>query len=244
MITIRVDKLIRLALIAVIAMLAVNISPGSAEKLNLQPVTSSALEPSIFANAILWDQLNLSSNYSVSQDFNPSWDNWDVYAADDWNNDQTWVIKKISAQGGWTIDVNLLNASAIHWFIYSDNAGDPAGVPGDMNEFWSISLPPTDPQIVLGGDNQHNVILNLTTPINLPPGTWWLIIFPSLNYDNYGQWGWSGTLNAVWGQKGHLNNPGGGFGLPSGWNPGYYDCDYSFRLEGLLLSYMPLIRKP
>ena len=54
MITISINKLFRLALIAVIALLAVGISPGSAEKLTLQPLMSPLLDPTDMGNAFTY----------------------------------------------------------------------------------------------------------------------------------------------------------------------------------------------
>ena len=54
MITISVNKLFRLALIAVIALLAINISPGSAEKLSLQPLPAPAVDPTDMGSAFTY----------------------------------------------------------------------------------------------------------------------------------------------------------------------------------------------
>ncbi len=106
-------------------------------------------------------------------------------------------------------------------------------MPGDGNEYWSMELPPTDSQVDLGVNEPEDVVLTLSEPVTLPPGTWWLVYFVSLDYASYGhQYGWSGTTDPVWGSAGQQNNPGGGFGLPPGWNVNSYGEDYMFRLEG------------
>jgi hypothetical protein len=198
------NRIVRVLLIAAIILLAVNISPGSAEKLSPQPLPSPVLEPALIPNVILWDQLNPAANWAPSQDFEAAFDSFDTYAGDDWYNGQTWVIQKITTPGicsnGAT---NLSVASSIQWFIYPNAAVESPGVPGDTNEFWSLTLPPSDPQVTLTGVAPAcDIILNLATPIIVPPGTWWLIAYVTMNFTPNGQWGRVLTGNAIWGKEG------------------------------------------
>jgi hypothetical protein len=183
---------------------------------------------------ILWDQYVPSSMAFASQDFEPAWDAFDIYAADDFQNTSPWYVDSILTAGGWNSPVDLHTASAIHWYIYADNGGEPAGVPGDGNEYWSITLSPTDPQVVLESVDARSVLLNLNVPINLPPGTWWLVYYVSMEFNRFGQYGWQATTAPVWGVVGEQNNPGGGFGYPPGWNSNSYNYDYAFRLDGTI----------
>jgi hypothetical protein len=183
--------------------------------------------------AVLWDQYaNWNSSDYAAQDFEPAYDIYDIYAGDDFENTEGWLVDTIVTRGGWGAFVDLSNASAIHWYIYADDGGVPAGVPGDGTEYWSLSLPPSDPQVGLGVYEPEDVELTLGAPIVLPPGNWWLVHFSSLEFGLYGQWGWSGTSDPVWGSPGQQNNPGGGFGLPPGWSPNSASADYMYRLEG------------
>ncbi|NJD61074.1 MAG: hypothetical protein C3F13_18420 [Anaerolineales bacterium] len=195
-----------------------------------------AYQPSVAPQDLLWDQYSPGGAVFAAQDFEPAFNDYDIYAADDFQNAGSWSIEAILTAGGWNSPVDLHNATAIHWFIYEDAGGKPAGVPGDGAEFWSITLPPTDPQVVLGSVDQRSVLLSLNTPINLPPGNWWLVYYASLNFSSYGQYGWQGTTLPKWGVAAQQNNPGGGFGLLPGWNINSYGSDYSFRLEGEIVS--------
>ena len=184
---------------------------------------------------VLWDQYaNWNSNDYAAQDFETAYNAYDIYAGDDFANAEPWAIDTIVTRGGWGMYVNLANASAIHWYIYADGGGKPAGFPGDGNELWSISLAPTDGQVGLGVYEAEDVVLTLNTPINLPAGNWWLVYFASLEYGLYGQYGWSGTTDAVWGNAGMQANPGGGFGMGSDWWTNTGGADNMFRLEGAI----------
>ncbi len=184
--------------------------------------------------AVLWDQYaNWDSTDYATQDFESVYDSYDIFAADDFENTEPWTIETIVVRGGWGGFVDLNNATALHWWICPDNGGEPlCDPPGDGNEVWSISLPPTDPQIQLGVVEPEDVYLTLNTPINLPAGVWWLAYQVSLEYGLYGQYGWSGTNDPVWGAVGKQNNPGGGFGQPPGWWDNTNARDFMFRLEG------------
>jgi hypothetical protein len=155
---------------------------------------------------VLWDQFNPAITDFDSQDFEYAYDAYDIYAGDDFKNAEAWTIESIVTAGGWGYYVDLNNAIAIHCYLYLDVGGVPAGVPGDGTEYWSLTLPPYDPQVALGVSISEDVVLSLDAPIRLPEGHWWLVYFVSLEYGLYGQWGWSGTSDVVWGDPGMQNN--------------------------------------
>ena len=195
--------------------------------------TPKAVPAAINPQDVLWDQYaNWASTDMASQDFEAAYDAYDIYAADDFENLEDWTIETIVSRGGWGYYVDLHNATALHWYIYSDYPGKPAGFPGDGLEYWSITLDPTDPQVGLGVYETEDVVLTLDTPITLPSGHWWLVFFPSLEFTTYGQYGWSGTADPAWGYIGMQANPGGGFGNGDDWWENDYGYDYMFRLEG------------
>jgi hypothetical protein len=202
-----------------------------------QPAAEPVVVP-VAANpeAVLWDQYaNWSSTDHAAQDFETAYDIYDIFAADDFENLETWNIDTITTRGGWGSPVDLNNATAINWWICPDNGGEPlCDPPGDGNEIWTISLPPTDPQVALGVSEPEDVVLTLDTPIVLPAGTWWLVYQVALENGLYGQYGWSSTTDAVWGHVGMQNNPGGGFGMGTGWWDNTYAYDFMFRLEGAI----------
>jgi hypothetical protein len=143
------------------------------------------------------------------------------------------LIDTIVTQGGWGSYVNLNNATSLQWWICPDNGGEPLCTPPyDGSAIWSLSLAPSDPQVYLGLYEAESVVLSLDTPISLPPGHWWLVYQVSLDFDTYGQYGWSTTTDPIWGAPGLQNNPNGGFGMGTGWWPTGSGYDFMFRLEG------------
>jgi len=185
---------------------------------------------------VLWDQYGTASgSVFAAQDFESTYDAYDIYGGDDFVNAEPWQIDKIvTLGGGWNGYTSLLNATAVHWYIYADNGGKPAGFPGDGAEFWSLSLPPDDPAVGYGVYEPEDLILTLDTPINLPAGNWWLVYFASMEFGLYGQCGWAGTSDAVTGYPGEQGNPGGGFGGGTDWHVNSQSQDYMFRLEGTI----------
>jgi len=139
----------------------------------------------------LWDQplSTINTQAYFNQTFVPA-DPTDSWLADDFVSLGTWEISTIFVPGDfWYIRYysNLLNADMLHWYIYEDDGGKPAGYPGSPAvPFWSTSLDPSDPQVSLtkGSENLlSNVTLNLDTPITLAPaGTYWLIFYPEVKW--------------------------------------------------------------
>lgn len=203
-------------------------------------------------NQVLWDQpvVDPDTNYA-NQDM-PDYPGYSSMIADDFIVDSPWAIKTIFMPGGWAGPRNLANASEMHFYIYADDGGVPAGKPtgGGAPPIWSLSIPITDPQLTLyadGRDVATNVMLELTTPLKLKPGHYWLIGYPTLLLSPYGQYGrpTSFTTN---GYLARWINPQGGFGHGSGWLPlsaiGAVETDAAFRIEGeAYRTFLPLILK-
>jgi len=190
--------------------------------------------PTFSSTHVLWDQYaNWSGGDYASQDFGAGWETFDAFAADDFMNISPWLIDTIVTRGGWSYFVDLNFANSLQWWICPDNGGEPLCTPPyDGSAVWSISLVPSDPQVMLGLYEPEDVVLSLNTPISLPPGHWWLVYQASIDYDTYGQYGWSATTDPGWGAPALQNNPGGAFGMGTGWFPTWYYEDFMFRLEG------------
>jgi len=202
------------------------------------PVNNQPVNP----NAVLWDQPVSAANQAayVDQDF-PDFPAFSSFLADDFVNSGPWTINTIFIPGDfWNLATTFMNATSLHWAIYADNAGVPAGYPtGGAPPLWSIALPPTDPQITYStgtGGYPSNTTLNLTTPVVLPPGHYWLMFYPTMGFGAAGQYGRQ-PADTTNGYVGQLINPGGGFGLGTSWQNwtvlGATQQDIAFRLEGL-----------
>ncbi|MBN1295166.1 hypothetical protein JXA80_00200, partial [bacterium] len=166
---------------------------------------------------ILWDQplSAINTNAYISQEF-PDMDTYSSYLSDDFINPVSWTISEVYAPGElWNGGMTLMHASMLHWRIYADQGGVPAGDPsgGGAAPFWSLDLPPYEAQVTIStGSNGYpsNTAVTLATPVTLPAGHWWICFYPTMNYDIGGQFGRQGsdTTNALIAQ---FINPGEGF---------------------------------
>jgi PKD repeat protein len=221
-----------------------------------QPFEGEFVAPAAPQNpeAVLWDQPITTTNLGAyaNQDFETPIDAFDIFIADDFSNGEWWSIDTIYVPGNtWNLGGDLECAGLLHWQIYADDGGMPAGDPwgGGDAPVWNYYGPTSDPNVVFSagvGGFQSDVTLNLDAPLNLPPGDWWLVFYPSLSFSNCFQYGRhvSGTSN---GAPAHVINPGGGFGFPTTWTPvtdpstwgltAYQDM--AFRLEGDTLADVP-----
>jgi len=203
------------------------------------------------SGVILWDQPISATNANayVDQDFT-DFDAFDSFLADDFTNTAFWLIKTIYIPGDlWSGGTDLALATSLNFYIYTNSAGVPSGYPdgglgGSGSPVWSLSVLPSDPQVTLsvgGAGYPSFVTLNLTTPIPLPPGTYWLVFYPEMDFASGGQYGRhvSDTTN---GYVGKLINPGDGFGFGTSWMDmnvlGMTQTDLAFRLEGV--EYLPV----
>ncbi|HOH21533.1 MAG TPA: S8 family serine peptidase, partial [Anaerolineaceae bacterium] len=145
-------------------------------------------------NAILWDQplSAVSTAAYVNQEFS-DYPDFSSFLADDFVAADPWTITSLFIPGdGWNGFSSLLNATALNFQIYADNAGIPAGYPGGGAPVWSLSVPPTDLQVTLttgSGGYLSNATLTPAAPINLPPGHYWLVYYPTMSFGSYGQFG-------------------------------------------------------
>ena len=144
------------------------------------------------SGVVLWDQPLSAANITayVDQDFT-DFDTFDAFLADDFTNTAFWVIKTIYVPGdSWNGSPPLTCATSLNFYIYTNSSGVPSGYPdgglgGSGSPVWSLSVLPSDPQgtLSLGGGGYLTIVtLNLTTPIALPPGTYWLFFFSEMTF--------------------------------------------------------------
>lgn len=231
---------------AAVALAAPAVGPGAQSPL---PTASSGRQsvPRLphAPHAVLWDQpLTIDTNYDdayVSQAF-PDFPSFSTYLADDFVNAVSWSIDEIFVPGDfWNEGTTLLNATSLTFQIWADNAGVPDGNPESGTPFMTVTVPPTDLQVVLGngspGGLPSNVTLLLTTPWVVPPGHWWLVFYPTMSFSPDGQYGRQGA-DTTNGHVGQGVNPGDGFGVGTEWLPwttfpGGPTHDLAFRLDGI-----------
>ncbi len=123
-----------------------------------------------------------------------------TYLADDFTlTDPTTDLAIIQAQGfvnGGNETLANLVGRAVHFRIYGTASGHPNGAP---------EAPATDPNSPpvwqfdtnighagLNVDSNSTIRLDLSAanapPTNLPPGTYWLVVYPEMNYNTEGGW--------------------------------------------------------
>jgi len=191
-------------------------------------------------DAVLWDQplSTVNQNAYVDQEFT-DYPEYSSYLADDFVNQEPWDIDTFFVPGnGWNGFSSLFNADSLTWQIYADNGGVPAGDPSGGGAFWSLTLAPTDPAVMItdgtGGYPSDSTLDLEVTPVHVPAGHWWLVFYPTMSLSGGGQFGRqpSDTTNGYWGQ---FINPGGGFGYGTEWQSwaaiGAAQQDIAFRLE-------------
>jgi hypothetical protein len=219
-------------------------NPGITAK-SPTPTKLGTPQPSAHPEAVLWDQPLSAANQAayVNQQFS-DFTAFSTYLGDDFVNADPWTIETIFVPGDmWNAaSPSLYNATALHWEIYADNGGVPAGNPEAGGAVWSLSLPPGDAQVVIStgtpGGYLSNVTLNLATPVNLPAGHYWFVFYPTMAFSPSGQYGRQ-PADTTNGYTGQAINPQGGFGMGTSWQswmvwPGADRPDMAFRIEGTI----------
>lgn len=204
--------------------------------------------------AVLWDQPLSATNTNAfaSQDFETTMDAYDLAIADDFaTGPLPWEINAIFVPGNtWNTGCDLTCAVLLHFFIFEDAGGVPAGHPwGGALPVWALSVPPMDPQITLTagtGGFLSDVSLALSMPVALPPmQTYWLVFVPEMDFTGCCQYGRQPSDTHNLGDA-MVINPGGGFGFPTVWtsvtDPSTWGGslpplnEFAFRIEGVELA--------
>jgi|WetSurMetagenome_2_1015567.scaffolds.fasta_scaffold03881_2 hypothetical protein len=160
------------------------------------------------------------------------------YIADDFTNAVPWTISTIYVP--MIASTSIANATSLTWSIYPVSGPTPPGYPGSgPAPTWTLTLPPSDPQISIAIDPFYgtpgDVTLNLTSPFVLPAGNWWFECSPTMNLGSFGPVYWQSSLTSN-GSIAQWDNVGGGFGVGTGWvdvSIEYAYHDQAFRLDGL-----------
>lgn len=145
----------------------------------LPPASGVAGRP-VHPDSVLWEQLP-ELTYSIYSDLwaDPELALW---TSDDFENAEMWQIDTIHVPGGMQTG-SLANAQALHWCLYPDAGGAPAGDPFVGGEAWCWSTLPTDPAVTIGGgffdsDVTLDVVAGQGAPLLVPAGHWWLLFYP------------------------------------------------------------------
>lgn len=141
--------------------------------------------------------------------------------------------------------VNILaTATALNWVIYPDAGDKPNGhlwtTPPHQGSVWNFSTPPTGAGVTIDdGATQMSASLDLAAAgqsVELPPGKYWLTMYPTMPGGLSPRWNWYGADQAGTGSM--LIGPGAPFDVnewtltgPGGLNTAVGDV--AFKLEGM-----------
>ena len=203
-------------------------------------ITVSVIPPIPAAPAIiLYDQTDNpaptpppppSNGVITSQDYEPKFDNYDSFAADDFvvPPGQIWNITEVDVIGESSEPPAL--PDSFHVFFYADSGT----LPGTL-----VASRLANPYSVF------TFVIALTSPVSLAEGTYWVSVQAREDFTSSGEWFWGNRLvtsnsGAAW------QNPGGGFGTncPT-WGrkttcrPTQNGPDQLFRLGGTLIAIPP-----
>jgi hypothetical protein len=162
-----------------------------------------ALLPPAAAQVMLWDQTTSPhpSSYTISSNYDPTFDGLDSIAADDfenasggvWDITQVAVIGAYSGSGSSVVDSVLVQ-------IYTDSGGARPSV---------LVHQQTIPAASIGGLATGEFVLPLTPPLKVVPGVYWLAAQANKEYSSsLREWVWreSTALRlspSVWRQPGN-----------------------------------------
>jgi hypothetical protein len=199
-------------------------------------ITISVIPPIPAASAIiLYDQMDNpaptpppppSNGVITSQDYEPEFDNYDSFAADDVvvPEGQIWNITEVDVIG--ESSEPPVPPDSFHVFFYADSGT----LPGTL-----VASRLANPY-----SGFISFLITLTSPVMLGHGTYWVSVQAREDFTSSGEWFWGNRLvtsnsGAAW------QNPGGGFGAncPT-WGrkttcrPTQNGPDQLFRLVGTL----------
>ena len=181
---------------------------------------------------VLYSQYdNAGANSSNSQDFESGFATFTDELADDFvvPGGQTWSVQTVDAQGVY------FNGSGPALSFNVRFYNDSSGMPGSL-----VQSLLGQPFTVASND----FTINLTSPVSLPAGHYWMSVQARMDFGVGGEWGWTdrtvtGNDAAMW------QNPGGGFGVCPTWTlkttciPTASGPDQVFSLSGTTGSTAP-----
>jgi hypothetical protein len=133
----------------------------------------------------------------TSQDYEPKFDNYDSFAADDFviPADQIWIITEVDVIG--ESSEPPAPPDSFHVFFYADSGT----LPGTL----------VASRFANSYSGFFTFVITLTSPVMLARGTYWVSVQAREDFSSSGEWFWDNRLvisnsGAAW------QNPGGGFG--------------------------------
>jgi len=135
---------------------------------------------------------------------------------------------------GFPVGAALNNGKKIHFEIYADNAGEPAGNPetGAPSYLWNfVATVGTTPGVSVANSTiSIDLVAAGATVTALPPGRYWITVYPELPYSS-SRWAWFES-KTTFGHNAHVINPLGDFGFGTVWTD-VTDSAYGSTFPGM-----------
>lgn len=142
---------------------------------------------------LLYAQMNPGTGTAVASQIFPDFGDCIMQGADDFTvPGGGWIIGKIEVIGTYSFHPGPANSFDV--FFYADNAGQPG-----TEVYHGAGLAYTQIGDVYG--------VNLTTPANLPAGSYWISVAPNMAFGVGGQWFWQSHLSPVIGSQFFWQDP-------------------------------------
>lgn len=177
----------------------------------------------------LYDQLAPWVTAVASQQF-PDFGDSRLQTADDFTvpSGPGWDISRVEILATPSIAVPSFPDVTFIIEVYENDGGIPAAVPYAMADNLAFT------------ESAGLYSITLNSPMNLPPGDYWICVMPNMAFGLYGQLFWGFADGTQIGNELHVQDPdaltGGAFptswGAGSGFFPGYSAYNSSFAIYG------------
>lgn len=224
------SRITAVAGVSVVALAAVaSFASGASASRGPSVATSGAAHTATFSPTTLGTCIDQSANDTgigiVSQSFtDDGFKSYDARGADDFKLKQTCKIKMVMVSGAYFNGAGPALSENVTF--YRDMAGVPGGVISNQ-----MNLSGTD-------DGLGNFTIDLTSPVGLRAGKYWVSVQVNMEFASGGEWGWN-TNSMQHGNPAAWRNKGDGFAtgcihytalatcLQAGQGP-----DFAFMLHG------------
>jgi hypothetical protein len=185
---------------------------------------------------VLWEQVTTGTSGIVSDYYTDS--GFGSYSAEDFVLAGPADLELIYAPGFNNSSDTGATATAVSWYIFADDGGQPSGYPaasgaGAGDAIWYHSDVPTGTGVdITNNEITLDIVAATGSGVSLGAGRYWLVIAPSIDVTANGRWNWSQGVGQE--NEAHLYDEGNFGGLD--WTPfsglGLSFTDLAFRIEG------------
>lgn len=149
----------------------------------------------------LFGQLNNPSGIGTNSQMYPDNPTYTCQAADDFfvPSDQTWFVESFEFAGFYSNGTGPVTMANLFVYAHNSVTNSPGAA---ISEFLQTPVEVTPDGLLL---------FNLSEPLELTSGHYWISVQPIMTFTPNGQWFWRRQLSPTLGYEFHWQNPGGGF---------------------------------